>query len=383
MRIGLIVDQQSAYGRRVFEGIRAVLLPHRACQLRIAEATSGPPDWLRADCVDGVIAAVHDRALATALSCLDRPVVNTSHRITCDLPRVGCDDVAIGHSAASFLLVRQVGACAAVERPGRRYAALRSEAFAATLAAVDLPCPRYAWDGADDGEALRAWLCELPRPCTIFVTGAELALQVIHQVQRAGLQVPDQLGVLSGTEDVDVAALSRPALSAVPSHEAGIGEEAARLLLNLIAGGVAPAAPVLLPPGPVIERASSSAEAVGDDEIAAALRHIRGTATTKLGVDAVVAAVGGCRRSLERRFAQVLGRSIYDCIIAARLRVAKDLLRTTVLPLGRVAASSGFTTAQHLCDVFRRWEGMTPGQYRSLSARPRAMEHAPATLVAV
>jgi AraC family transcriptional regulator len=80
-----------------------------------------------------------------------------------------------------------------------------------------------------------------------------------------------------------------------------------------------------------------------------------------------VRAVGGGRRQLERRFAALVGRSIYQHLLALRLERAKVLLRTGDPPLAEVAAACGFAGARHLCEAFRQREGMTPGVWRGRS----------------
>lgn len=51
---------------------------------------------------------------------------------------------------------------------------------------------------------------------------------------------------------------------------------------------------------------------------------------------------------------------------AARVRLdhAADLLRATDLPVGEIAAASGFASASHLVRAFRAQRGVTPGRWR-------------------
>ncbi len=64
-------------------------------------------------------------------------------------------------------------------------------------------------------------------------------------------------------------------------------------------------------------------------------------------------------------FTEQLGRSPMRALRDARLLHAARLLEVTELPVGRVAAASGFTSAFHFNRVFRQRYGMPPGAYRN------------------
>ena len=73
-------------------------------------------------------------------------------------------------------------------------------------------------------------------------------------------------------------------------------------------------------------------------------------------------------------------------IVMARLAKAKDLLRTTRLPLDAVARAIGFCDARHLTRAFRQVEHASPGAWRrAAGTRPardvHPLEHAKQLLV--
>ncbi|WP_369264606.1 helix-turn-helix domain-containing protein [Streptomyces sp. R35] len=67
-------------------------------------------------------------------------------------------------------------------------------------------------------------------------------------------------------------------------------------------------------------------------------------------------------------FTEQLGRSPMRALRDARLLHAARLLEATELPVERVAAASGFTSAFHFNRVFRRRYGTPPGAYRTRTA---------------
>lgn len=68
-----------------------------------------------------------------------------------------------------------------------------------------------------------------------------------------------------------------------------------------------------------------------------------------------------------RAFRKTVGISLHQYVICQRVRRARILLSTSSWPLRIVAAQSGFCSASHLVEVFRRWTGLTPQQYRASS----------------
>ena len=73
----------------------------------------------------------------------------------------------------------------------------------------------------------------------------------------------------------------------------------------------------------------------------------------------------GCsRRYLERHFRAKLGRSVHDEMLLARLDRVKELLETTSLSIGEVAAVCGFARASQLAALFRKATGTTMRAWR-------------------
>jgi LacI family transcriptional regulator len=70
------------------------------------------------------------------------------------------------------------------------------------------------------------------------------------------------------------------------------------------------------------------------------------------------------RRTLERRFAALLGRSPRDEIARVQLGHVKQLLTMTNYPLSKIAQLAGFRYVESMCVLFKKATGLTPGQYR-------------------
>ena len=66
-----------------------------------------------------------------------------------------------------------------------------------------------------------------------------------------------------------------------------------------------------------------------------------------------------------RVFTAETGFTPYQYLIATRLNSAKFLLKTPGISVKEIAFSSGFNSESSFCSTFRKWENMTPSEYRS------------------
>jgi LacI family transcriptional regulator len=97
--------------------------------------------------------------------------------------------------------------------------------------------PEYVTEGdffLASGEAAGKRLLSVPdRPTAIFAAGDQMAIGAMHAAADAGLSVPRDLAVV-GFDDIDAAALVRPALSTVAQDQRGLGVAAVEALRGLI-----------------------------------------------------------------------------------------------------------------------------------------------------
>src|SRR5260370_16645421 len=132
-----------------------------------------------------------------------------------------------------------------------------------------------------------------------------------------------------------------------------------------MSGGSAPLRRILIQPAGLVARASTEKWAVPDPDVARALGLIHESAATALHVQDVVRQVPLSRRSLERRFQDAIGHSIYDEILRARVLRAQQLLSATNWSIKRVALETGFSYPEHLASVFNSRVGHSPPHHRT------------------
>ncbi len=65
-----------------------------------------------------------------------------------------------------------------------------------------------------------------------------------------------------------------------------------------------------------------------------------------------------------RLFKKETGFTPHEYIIAARINLAKFQLKNTNLSVKEICFSSGFASESSFCSTFKKWEHVTPGNYR-------------------
>ena len=182
---------------------------------------------------------------------------------------------------------------------------------------------------------------------------------------QTGLAVPEDVAVLSGSDDDLFCEVTPVPISAVQLGCELIGYRAAAQL-NQMMGQSAKILPaeVLIPPQGVVERRSTDTLAMEDAAMVKALRYIRENPARVMSVTDVALQSGLCRRALEQRFQQLLERSPAAEIRRVRIEHAINLLQRTNLSVATVAERSGFSSAEYMASVFRSQLSVAPLYYR-------------------
>ena len=375
LRVAVLVETATSWGRQVVSGILNYDREHAPWHLFIEprgmdEFLSVPPGWRG----DGVIARLgHPRMLAE-LRELNCPLVNVSGiRIPGDgFPRVTTDLRASGRLAAEYFLERGYRHCGYFSLLGLDYVAAHQKAFSATLKTAGSTCAIYSVQPCHGAEPnwnlnlahLADWLRGLPKPVGILSWNASGSREILYAAKEAGLLVPEEVAVLSGTDDELFCQAAQTPLSGIRPPAEQIGYQAAVMLDRMMHGTPVPRRPLLLPPLGITSRQSTDTLAIQDPTLRRAVRFIRANATRNLRVSEVVRHAGLSRRMLEVKFAAQLQRSPAQVIRRAHLEHARKLLEQTDIPMPDVAEASGFGSPERLAVVFRKELGQSPLRYR-------------------
>jgi LacI family transcriptional regulator len=383
-RVALLIETSRAYGRDLLVGVAQYVRIHGPWSIDFEEGDPCEvvPEWFRRWRGDGVIARAKTPALAEVVVRKGVPVVDLYGGLPdLKMPRIRSDELAVGHLAAQHLLDRGFSQFAFCGHNGTDWSDGRRNGFEQLVAEAGFPCqifqnplPRsnnpggeYEQHGLKYEHQLSRWLAALPKPVGLMACNDSRARQVLTCCRTLELKVPDEVAVIGVDKDEVLCELSDIPLSSVILNTERIGFEAAVLLNRMMAGERPLTGTIAIAPKGIATRRSTEVLAVEDRHIAAALGMIREQACEGLDVPALVKALPISRSSLERRFAQLLGRSPNAEILRVKLDRTKQLLRESDLPLMAIAEKTGFQNQEYLSRVFKKKFGFTPGQFRAQS----------------
>jgi LacI family transcriptional regulator len=208
-------------------------------------------------------------------------------------------------------------------------------------------------------------LMRLPRPVGVLAAIDLRGQQVLAACRLAGLAVPDEVAVIGVHNDELLCDLCDPPLSSVIPNARRAGYVAAGLLAKALAGKRLAVALHEIEPLGVASRQSTDVAAVADAKVAGVVRFMRQQAAGGANIGDVLRAIPMARTALERRFKAVLGTTPHAHLRKLRMARVQELLVTTNLPVGEIAAATGFENPEYLSAMFRRECGVSPREFRA------------------
>ena len=219
--------------------------------------------------------------------------------------------------------------------------------------------------------AMTDWLKRLNQPIGVYVQACHCARYLAQICAELGLSVPQDLGIVVHLGDNVLVSSASPTLSVVEVDFFNVGYESAALLDQLMQDETIDPFVKYIKPKRIIIRESSDVFISSDPMICEAIRYIAGHCRQTLGVEELAEHVKTSRRTLERRFEEVLNRSVYGEIKRLRTDHIRRLLLETDLSLASIAEDCGFSSVSHFTRYFRNEAGTTPGSFRKQAgARP-------------
>ncbi|HYO11321.1 MAG TPA: substrate-binding domain-containing protein [Tepidisphaeraceae bacterium] len=244
-------------------------------------------------------------------------------------------------------------------------AALNARGFDCSECPVDWPSTEQ-WTTHPHRAALIEWLKSMPRPLGVLASDDSVAHDLADACLAGGIGVPDHVAIIGVNNDDLLCEGAWPPLSSVDADFARMGYGCAKLLDRLFAGEKLTEEERLtrLPPVRVVQRQSTNVLAVGDPNLADAIRFIREHACDPCSVEDVLRVVPVGRRWLERQFVTHLGRTPHEEIARVRVETARRLLLEPDLTLPTIADRCGFSTLANFHRAFRIQTDSTPAAFR-------------------
>ena len=142
-------------------------------------------------------------------------------------------------------------------KPGRD----RLDGYRAALGGAGLDAENaWIFEGdytlAAGARAAEAWLGLAERPTAVFCASDRSAFGFISRLSEAGVRVPQDVSVV-GFDDIDIAGHFVPPLTTIHQPRRAVGEQAARLLLNLLQGAGPEEAGIQLEPWLVVRKSTA------------------------------------------------------------------------------------------------------------------------------
>ena len=355
----LLVPLGLSYGRDVTRGVREYVRTSRPWQVTVAEPTAAALRSLRRQKPGGIIGLFCTDALQRAAKALRIPAVDVSSRLkTRALPRVTPDNIAVGRLAAEHLLQRgfQHFAFAGFDR--YYYSQLRRKGFIETIRRLGFTC-----QVVHEGQELPT-LRSLPKPVGLLACDDLRARQIVGACLRIGIRVPEEVAIIGVDNDEALCESAPVPLSSVDPASRRVGFEAGSLLDQLIRGRAIARQHVLVPPAGLQVRASSDVLAVPDSQVAAAMQFMQAHACDPMRVADMMRVLQVSRRTLEKRFRAIFGRTLHDEVRRLQFERASQLLRETDLKIPQVARKCGFGDSKRFTTLFRQEFGSPPTVFR-------------------
>ena len=277
----------------------------------------------------------------------------------------------IARMGAQYFLSRGFRHFAYCGLPRRLWSDIREKEFVREISFHEKECFVYPFpepgrplSREEEYPFLSRWLASLPKPVAILTCNDDRGSQIIEICNFEGYLVPDQVAVLGIDNDDLICELSHPALSSIALDLESAGFRAAQTLWNLVSGKATGYQCVGLEPSGIVTRFSSDVTAQDDTLIYRAICFMRNNYQSAIGPLDVAKGLNVSRRTLERRFAEILGRSVRDRIQQFRLEQAEELLIYTNDSVERIAEASGFGNLKQMLRAFMKSQGISPGNFR-------------------
>jgi LacI family transcriptional regulator len=324
---------------------------------------------------DGVIGRIKSDAY-DEIKRLDIPVVNTwaSNHIE-DITSVLVDHYGAGEMAADHLIKKGFRNFVHIDFRTTLTSIKFHEGFLNVTKSYKCPMKRYLVSNNIENVAslwkkfnmdFKRWTTEWTFPLGIVTSMCSIGPKVTARCIEHGLRIPEDVAVVSSGNDLAYCESRSPTISSVDINDYKVGFDAARILDMKMKGKEIEQQILLIKPRGFVARESTDSYAVKDKNIKIALRYICEKYQENIQVIDVVEAVDISRSSLEKKFINIIGHSVFDEITRLRLSSVKRLLIETDQDVKVICKSSGFSSPHHLRRAFFKETGLNPAEFRKV-----------------
>lgn len=325
---------------------------------------------------DGFVGRI-DGQNARRISDIARPAVNLlSTPRDHGLHSVRIDSIAGTKLAAEHLIshgYRRFGHIS-IEVVNKAYSDPIIQTFRQTITSRGLPEPDLisiandALEQRDTSKAclqqLTEWIKAQSTPVGLYVFVYDVARYLAQICSQIGLRIPEDVGIVIQEDDQLNSTRMSPSLSAIAVDYWEQGYQAAAVLDRLMQGESVNPRNILIQPQRITVRESTDIFVCEDDLISQAMRYIAEHSRRTLTADEVADAVDVSRRTLDRRFEQVMGTTVRNEMVRLRINQIEQSLTDSKLKMANIAELFGFGSSSQFTQFFKKYAGITPSAYR-------------------
>ena len=324
---------------------------------------------------DGIVAQVFDAQVLAQIDETGIPWINVgASHADVPAPWITINNDQVGRLAAEDLLERGYEHFGYVEN-GHIYSSERHAAFSTRLEDEGYSCDRILiprsifYHGNIDQmqrvtQDCRDWLKRQRNPLGVLVCNDDCA-RIIHRACRlAGIQMPQDVGLIGVDNDKAICESCSPMLSSIELDPRAVGMKAGQELHQMMLGKNHSARVHRIDPIGIVTRESTDNQNRLSPTVQRAMAYIRDNAGKGITVHAIAEDLNVSRRQLELKFKQEIEQTPAEALRRARVEQAKLLLRDTDWPTAKIVLEIGLKDISRFIRHFESFVGMKPSEYR-------------------
>ena len=377
VKIAVVVENSSWYGRRLIDGVAAYAQTERDWSLVWCNPRNPSFEQRIAGC-QGVVARVTTEGMARKLLRTSMPVVD----VFCSRERTGfygvdSDHEAIGRMAAEYFVSKRYSTLAFAGFKGVPFSEMRLRGFADAMKGSGLSPIVHEAEMRNnnqtffndeivdvvDSRRLAAWLRRLPGRSAIFAANDLMAAQISRLAGEHSIRIPADLLLLGVDNDSQLCAFADTPMSSIDPNAFDVGYSAARILSAVMRKKPSKKthSAYRVRPGKLVERASTRWYDITPEWLAEALGFIDASLDRPLSTADLVSHVGLSHVAVSKMFRKKLGMSPQRHITKQKMDAARRMLESDkARSVKEIAADLGFSSAAYFCNVYRHFWGHSP-----------------------
>lgn len=317
--------------------------------------------------VDAIIGLWHNINVEEARK-LNIPIfLRTYKRVYDEFPMLTGHYKEFGAYAARFFIEQKFSYYAFIGMKDIIWSMSRYEGYSEQIAS-SLKTTTYRYDVEyfkDEISEITEWLHALPKPVALLACNDFMARQVTEICQMEGISIPDEISLLGVDNDEFMCNISSPTLSSIKLNFEKHGYEIAEALFLMVNQKKTWPARIAVEAIGVVERMSTKRRIISDPYIREIVEFISRNYTQEIDISKLTSFIPLSRRAIEMKFKkEMYPYTITSYIMKLRLDHFCRLLETTDLSISTAADRSGFINSSNFSTIFRKYMGLTPGEYR-------------------